>query len=130
MASSQGAAQVHTSSTFCVTTGRIRPRSRGSTSSSFPSPEGLMLNPTQRPPTCPRLGAQGCRAAPERSACTTFATAATLWLAAGESIYFVQQQLGHADIQTTIDQYGHPDKQAHREAAPRAASWWREAASE
>lgn len=54
---------------------------------------------------------------PERSACTTFATAATLWLAAGESIYFVQQQLGHADIQTTIDQYGHPDKQPHREAA-------------
>jgi hypothetical protein len=39
-------------------------------------------------------------------------TAATLWLAAGESIYFVQQQLGHADIQTTIDQYGRPDKQA------------------
>jgi len=30
---------------------------------------------------------------------------------------FLQQQLGHADIQTTIDQYGHPDKQAHREAA-------------
>ncbi|MBA3833771.1 MAG: tyrosine-type recombinase/integrase [Chthoniobacterales bacterium] len=57
-------------------------------------------------------------------------TAATLWLAAGESIYFVQQQLGHADIQTTIDQYRHPDKQAHREAAARAAEWWREAASE
>jgi integrase len=57
-------------------------------------------------------------------------TAATLWLGAGESIYFVQQQLGHADIQTTIDQYGHPDKKAHREAAARAASWWREAASE
>jgi len=57
-------------------------------------------------------------------------TAATLWLAAGESIYFVQQQLGHADIQTTIDQYGHPNKQAHREAAARAAERWREAASE
>lgn len=57
-------------------------------------------------------------------------TAATLWLAAGKSIYFVQQQLGHADIQTTIDLYGHPDKQAHREAAARAAAWWREAASE
>jgi integrase len=56
-------------------------------------------------------------------------TAATLWLGAGESIYFVQQQLGHADIQTTIDQYGHPDKKAHREAAARAAAWWREAAS-
>ena len=57
-------------------------------------------------------------------------TAATLWLAAGESIYFVQQQLGHADIQTTIDLYGHPDRAAHREAAARAATWWREAASE
>lgn len=65
-------------------------------------------------------------ASPLSSACTTSDTAATLWLAAGESIYFVQQQLGHADIQTTIDQYGHPDEQAHREAAARAAAWWRE----
>ena len=56
-------------------------------------------------------------------------TAATLWLAAGESIYFVQQQLGHRDIQTTIDLYGHPDRAAHREAAARAASWWREGVS-
>jgi integrase len=54
-------------------------------------------------------------------------TAATLWLAAGESIYFVQQQLGHRDIQTTIDLYGHPDQAAHRDAAERAASWWRDA---
>lgn len=53
-------------------------------------------------------------------------TAATIWLASGESIYFVQQQLGHKDIQTTIDLYGHPDQQAHREAAARAAAWWRE----
>jgi integrase len=57
-------------------------------------------------------------------------TAATLWLAAGESIYFVQQQLGHADIQTTISLYGHPDQAAHRDAAERAASWWREAVPE
>ncbi len=56
-------------------------------------------------------------------------TAATLWLGSGESIYFVQQQLGHADIQTTIDLYGHPDRDAHREAAARAASWWREGVS-
>jgi integrase len=56
-------------------------------------------------------------------------TAATLWLAAGASIYFVQQQLGHKDIQTTIDLYGHPDQAAHREAAARAAQWWREDAS-
>jgi integrase len=56
-------------------------------------------------------------------------TAATLWLGSGESIYFVQQQLGHADIQTTIDLYGHPDRTAHKEAAARAASWWREGVS-
>lgn len=56
-------------------------------------------------------------------------TAATLWLASGQSIYFVQQQLGHADIQTTIDRYGHPDEAAHREAAARAAKWWREGVS-
>jgi hypothetical protein len=52
-------------------------------------------------------------------------TAATLWLASGQSIYFVQQQLGHKDIQTTIDLYGHPDQAAHRDAAERAAAWWR-----
>jgi hypothetical protein len=57
-------------------------------------------------------------------------TAATLWLASGESIYFVQQQLGHKDIQTTIDLYGHPDKAAHRDAAERAAGWWRGTPSE
>lgn len=56
-------------------------------------------------------------------------TAASLWLAAGESIFFVQQQLGHADIQTTIGLYGHPDKAAHRQAAERAAEWWREGVS-
>lgn len=56
-------------------------------------------------------------------------TAATLWLASGESIYFVQQQLGHRDIQTTIDLYGHPDQAAHRDAAARAAAWWREVVS-
>jgi hypothetical protein len=52
-------------------------------------------------------------------------TAATLWLASGESIYFVQQQLGHKDIQTTINLYVHPDQAAHRQAAQRAAAWWR-----
>ena len=57
-------------------------------------------------------------------------TAATLWLASGESIYFVQQQLGHRDIQTTINLYGHPDQAAHRQAAERAAAWWRNGGSE
>lgn len=57
-------------------------------------------------------------------------TAATLWLASGQSIYFVQQQLGHADIKTTIDLYGHPDQDAHRRAAEDAAGWWRGDGSE
>lgn len=57
-------------------------------------------------------------------------TAATLWLASGQSIYFVQQQLGHRDIQTTIDLYGHPDQDAHRRAAELAAAWWRDGGSE
>ncbi|MCW3047584.1 MAG: phage integrase [Solirubrobacterales bacterium] len=57
-------------------------------------------------------------------------TAATLWLASGQSIYFVQQQLGHKDIQTTIDLYGHPDQAAHRAAADKAAEWWPERPSE
>jgi integrase len=52
-------------------------------------------------------------------------TAATLWLAAGASIYFVQQQLGHGDLRTTIKTYGHPDQAAHRQAAESAAAWWR-----
>ena len=47
----------------------------------------------------------------------------------GQSVYFVQQQLGHKDIQTTIDLYGHPDQDAHRDAAARAAAWWREGVS-
>lgn len=57
-------------------------------------------------------------------------TAATIWLSSGQSIYFVQQQLGHRDIQTTIDLYGHPDQDAHRRAAAEAAAWWRRAESD
>jgi integrase len=57
-------------------------------------------------------------------------TAATIWLASRQSIYFVQQQLGHKDIQTTIDRYGHPDREAHRNAAEAAAQWWRGGAQE
>jgi integrase len=95
----------------------------------FRSPEGLMLNRhnARRRGHDPALKEAGLSSAVRLHDLRH--TAATLWLAAGESIYFVQQQLGHADIQTTIDQYGHPDRQAHREAAARAAAWWREGAS-
>jgi integrase len=96
----------------------------------FRSPEGFMLNRHNVRRRGHDLALKDAGLSPAIRLHDLRHTAATLWLAAGESIYFVQQQLGHADIQTTIDQYGHPDKQAHREAAARAAEWWREAASE
>jgi integrase len=48
-------------------------------------------------------------------------TAATMWLVASACVYFVQQQLGHADLKTTIGTYGHPDqaRTATRPSAPR-----------
>jgi integrase len=49
-------------------------------------------------------------------------TAATLAVAGGESILFVQAQLGHTSVRTT-QRYAHPDHQAHREAAARAEAW-------
>ena len=52
-------------------------------------------------------------------------TYATIALASGASIYFVKEQLGHADIQTTIDLYGHPDQAAHRDQAARLETFWR-----
>jgi integrase len=51
-------------------------------------------------------------------------TAATLAIAAGESISFVQNQLGHRDVRTT-QRYAHPDHQSHRHAAARVARAWR-----
>jgi integrase len=48
-------------------------------------------------------------------------TAATLAIAGGDSILFVQAQLGHTSVRTT-QRYAHPDRQAHREAA-RAEAW-------
>jgi integrase len=96
----------------------------------FRSPEGLMLNRHNVRRRGHDIALEDAGLSPLVRLHDLRHTAATLWLAAGESIYFVQQQLGHADIQTTIDQYGHPDKQAHREAAARAAQWWREGISE
>lgn len=52
-------------------------------------------------------------------------TYATIALASGASIYFVKEQLGHADIQTTIDLYGHPDQAVHREQAASLEAFWR-----
>lgn len=56
-------------------------------------------------------------------------TAAAAWLAAGNSLMYVQRQLGHADINTTEHYYGHLERHvlaagavATEEAIARAAS--------
>ena len=95
----------------------------------FTSPEGCMLDRHNVRRRGHDAALQAAGLSPALRLHDLRHSAATLWLGAGESIYFVQQQLGHADIQTTIDQYGHPDKAAHREAAARAAQWWRKGAS-
>jgi integrase len=95
----------------------------------FPSPQGKMAN---RHNVRRRGHDAATRAAglnPELRLHDLRHTAATLWLAAGVSIYFVQQQMGHKDIQTTIDLYGHPDQEAHKAAAAQAAAWRRQSAT-
>lgn len=96
----------------------------------FPSPRGVMLDRHNVRRRGHAAAVESAGLSPTLRLHDLRHTAATLWLAAGESIYFVQQQLGHKDIQTTIDLYGHPDKAAHRDAAARAAEWWREGAAE
>jgi integrase len=49
-------------------------------------------------------------------------TMATLAVAAGASLNYVRDQLGHATVRTT-ERYAHVDYQAHREIAERIAAW-------
>ena len=49
-------------------------------------------------------------------------TAATLAIAEGESVLYVQAQLGHTDLRTTM-RYAHADHQAHRAAAARVDAY-------
>ena len=44
-------------------------------------------------------------------------TAAASWLAAGLPLIYVQRQLGHADYQTTVKQYGAPRGELHARGA-------------
>jgi integrase len=37
-------------------------------------------------------------------------TAAAVWLAAGNSLLYVQQQFGHRDLTTTSQYYGHLER--------------------
>lgn len=57
-------------------------------------------------------------------------TAAAAWLAAGNSLMYVQRQLGHADIRTTERYYGHLERHvlaagaaATEEAIAQASGW-------
>jgi integrase len=47
-------------------------------------------------------------------------TYAAATLAAGESLVFVQKQLGHSDIHTTVSRYGYLEHGYLRDAAGRA----------
>ncbi len=42
-----------------------------------------------------------------------------LLIAQGENIKYIQSQLGHASVQTTLDRYGHLLPATHKEAAQR-----------
>jgi len=46
-------------------------------------------------------------------------TFTALLIATGENVKYIQYQLGHASIQTTLDRYGHLMPESHREAGQR-----------
>ena len=46
-------------------------------------------------------------------------TFTSLLIATGENVKYIQYQLGHASIQTTLDRYGHLMPESHREAGER-----------
>lgn len=53
----------------------------------------------------------------ERVGCDPRHTHAALMIKAGVRIEVVSRRLGHKSIQTTMDLYGHIDRQQHDEAA-------------
>lgn len=87
----------------------------------FSTSTGNMLNPTN---VRNRWHAQTLRDAglPHIRLHDLRHTAATLAVAAGESVLFVQSMLGHSDVRTTM-RYAHPDHEAHRAAAARVAAF-------
>ena len=46
-------------------------------------------------------------------------TYASLLLTQGESLHYVKEQMGHASIQTTVDEYGHLVPGSNRNAVNR-----------
>ena len=64
----------------------------------------------------PSLRRAGLRHVPFHSLRHTFTA---LLIAQGENIKYIQSQLGHASVQTTLDRYGHLLPATHKEAAQR-----------
>ncbi len=82
----------------------------------FSNPEGKPLDPDslvkrQFHPALKRAGAKRVRFHDLRH------TNVALRLEQGQNIKYIQNQLGHASIQTTIDRYGHLLKEVHPEQA-------------
>ena len=64
----------------------------------------------------PALRRAGLRQVPFHSLRHSFTA---LLIAQGENIKYIQSQLGHASVQTTLDRYGHLLPATHKEAAHR-----------
>lgn len=85
---------------------RLRKRDRGRWSSAG-SPEPMSRTTVSQEWHTQALQDAGLRHMPLHS---LRHTAAAAWLAAGNSLMYVQRQLGHADIRTTEQHYGHLER--------------------
>jgi integrase len=84
----------------------------------FPTPEGTPMDPSNLrervfAPTLKRAGLRKVRIHDLRH------TFASLLINQGENLKYVQAQLGHSSITTTVDRYGHLMPEAHRGANER-----------
>ena len=81
---------------------------------------------TRAPSTAPWSPVTGTRPRSRRRACTRPSparpahSAAAAWLASGLPMMYVQRQLGHTDIGTTIHNYGHLEESFLLDAGERA----------
>ena len=87
----------------------------------FPTPEGTPIDPANLrhrvwTSTLTRAGLLGIRIHDLRH------TFASLLINQGENLKYVQSQLGHSTIKTTVDRYGHLMPDAHRGANDRLDS--------
>ncbi|MGE0823294.1 MAG: tyrosine-type recombinase/integrase [Candidatus Binatia bacterium] len=84
----------------------------------FPNEDGNPMDPDNlvKREFLPALRRAGLRKVPFHSLRHSFTA---LLIAQGENIKYIQSQLGHASVQTTLDRYGHLLPATHKEAAQR-----------